>query len=331
MVEFLFTRRGFGMLHQRFENAVCRCSDGDRSRWCLFHRGLSLIPAIAIAAIGMVVGSAPAAEPTEQPSAASTTISTATDSVDISPDQARESVQWLSTLALNRAPRSYSGEKDWGRQKEIWSGVKVKLDGLRLKTHRRQREVNHGRWLRYTVTLPPTRAAESTDVTIHRVQRPRDPVTGQPRWQIDSSLTVPMDFTAQIQRWNRGIKVFSLTIRGDMRLRLNSTASVDFVADYTEVPPALVVDPRIDQAELVLEHFEVDRVSKIGGDVAEQWGELVEDVIVDRFLKEQNEKLVDKLNRAINKERDDLRWSITDALSSSDSPATPEDPFDRQR
>ena len=56
-----------------------------------------------------------------------------------------------------------------------------------------------------------------------------------------------------------------------------------------------------------MEHFEVDRVSKIGGDVAEQWGELMEDILIERLVKRQNEKLVGKLNKSIDKERDDLK------------------------
>jgi len=60
-----------------------------------------------------------------------------------------------------------------------------------------------------------------------------------------------------------------------------------------------------------MEHFEVDQISKIGGEVAEQWGELMEDLLVERLVKRQNEKLVSKLNRSIEKERDDLKLSLS--------------------
>ena len=153
-------------------------------------------------------------------------------------------------------------------------------------------------------------------MTVHRVRQVIDSVTGEQRWQIESSIRAPMTFTARIQRWNLGVKLFSLTIKGDMRVRLKSTASVGFVADYAEVPPALVIDPRIEKAEVLLEHFEVDRISNIGGDVAEEWGELMEDVIRDRFLAKQNDKLVAKLNKSIDKERDDLRLSMADWIAS---------------
>jgi hypothetical protein len=237
-------------------------------------------------------------------------------SLTVSEEQARASVQWLASLALEKAPRKFDGDKDWGDQKKRWSGVRVRRDGWKLKTNRRWKEVNHGRWIKYEVNLPASAATGGAEVTVHAVRQTVDPTTGEKRWQIESSMVAPMTFTARIQRWNLGVKLFSMTISGDIRARLVSTASVGFVADYSEVPPALVVDPRIEKAEVILEHFEVDRISKIGGDVAEEWGELMEDVIRDRFLSKQNDKLVAKLNKSIDKERDDLRLSMAEWFAS---------------
>ena len=241
--------------------------------------------------------------------------------VDVSPEHARASVQWLATLAIEKAPRDFHGDKDWGEQKKLWAGIRVKRDGLKLKTHRRWKHVNHGRWIRYEAQLPAVSVKSAGAGTsgpaakIHSVTQRPDAVDGHPRWQIDSSVTSPLTFAAQVQRWNVGLKLYSVTIRGVMRVRLDSRMSVAFVTDYSEVPPAFVIDPRVENARLELEHFEVERVSHIGGDVAEEWGELLEDLFRDRFLKRQNEKIVDKLNRAIDRERDDLRLSMAEWLS----------------
>ncbi len=305
------------MLHQRYKDALCGSSDGDRQRRGIFRGRLS----IAAFAVVVFCSSAPADQPltlvgpageaTPRSGAAGST----TASLVTSPEQARASIQWLATLALERMPRTFDGDKDWGEQKKVWAGVHVKRDGWKLKTHRRFHDVNHGRWVQYEVTLPETTADNAAIAKVDSVHRRIDEASGAERWQIESSITAPMKFTARVQRWNVGVKVFSVTIRGDLRVRLISTASVGFVADYAEVPPALIVDPRIEKAELRLEHFEVDRVSRIGGDVAQEWGELIEDVIVDRFLKKQNDKLVTKLNKAIEKERDDLRLSMADWIA----------------
>lgn len=233
----------------------------------------------------------------------------------VSEAQARASIQWLATLALRKMPRTFDGNKDWGDTTKVWAGVKVRLDGLKLKTHRRFRQLEQGRWVRYEVTLPDAAAPNAATVTIHDVLPAIDQTSGGQRWKIHSSIVAPMKFTARIQRWNLGVKLFSVTITGDLRVRLMSATSVEFVADYAEIPPALVIDPRVDQAQLVLEHFEVNRVSHIGGDVAEQWGELIEEILVERFVKKHNQRLVEKLNRSIDKERDDLRLSMAEWLT----------------
>ena len=232
----------------------------------------------------------------------------------VSDEQARHAVQWLASLALEKAPRTYDGDKDWGKQKKLWAGVKVRRDGWKLNTHRRWKEVNHGRWLRYAVAMPPATAANGPQVTVHDVGPAIDPLTGQDRIRIRASIVSPLTFTSRLQRWNLGVRLFSMTVSGDMRARLLVTASIGFHPDYSEVPPALVVDPRIEDAQLVLEHFEVNKISHLGGDVAEGWGELVEELIAERFIDKQNQKLVSRLNRSIEKERDDLRISLADWL-----------------
>ena len=242
----------------------------------------------------------------------------------ISEAQARASVQWLAELAIDKAPRVYQGDKDWGKTKEVWSGLKVYREGLRISTKRRKKNVRHGRWVKYELTLPESKTelpvADRLNAMIHSVTKSGDLSTngfkaGNSRWEIASSVETPMRFTARVERWNRGIQLISLSISGHIRVRLNSKATLGCFADYGEVPPALVISPRVVDANLELKEFEVERISKIGGDVADEWGEIMEGVVRNVFLKRQNEKLVDKLNASIDKHRDDLRISMADWLS----------------
>lgn len=232
------------------------------------------------------------------------------DSLSLTPQQAKGSVQWLAAVALKKLPRTLDGERGWGDTKRVWAGIKVKRDGWKLKTHRRYREVEHGRWIRYEVTLPDPNAGDAPAVVIHQVVPVVDAISGDQRWQIDSTVSAVMKFSARIQLWNLGARVYSLTVSGEMQVRLATSASMGFFADYGEVPPALVIDPKVERAHLELERFEVNRVSHIGGDVAEHWGDLMEELLVERLVKKQNDRLVARLNRAIEKERDDLRFSL---------------------
>ena len=228
--------------------------------------------------------------------------------LQITSDQAKDSVQWLANKASRHIPRTMNGDKNWGGTKRVWAGFKMRMDGFKLRTNRRHRELEQGRWVKYEVTLPDVPPA----IKITDVSPIIDATTGEQSWTITSSVVSPMEFEARVQRWNLGVKLFSVTVVGKARIRLNSTLSVGFHANYGEIPPGLVIAPTIQKAALVMEHFEVDRVSNIGGDVAEQWGELLEDILIERLIKRQNEKLVGKLNKSIEKERDDLKISLSE-------------------
>ena len=57
----------------------------------------------------------------------------------------------ITDIILDNIPHQYEDKDDWGRQKQIVSGLKVWRDGLKIKTKRRRKNVNHGTWTRYTV------------------------------------------------------------------------------------------------------------------------------------------------------------------------------------
>ena len=229
----------------------------------------------------------------------------------ISEQQARESVQWLVNAAIKYVPAVFNGEKNWGDTRRVWAGVRTRLDGLKLKTHRRYRELDHGRWIQYEIVLPKVASPPSPLVMVHRVTR-----TENSRWRIDATTETPMHFTARVQRWNYGVKLYSVTVSGKMRVRLNLVSTIGFDVDYLQLPPVLVVDPIIEKANLELVGFEVERVSHIGGDAAEAWGEMMQELIVERFVEKQNDKIVMKLNKAIDKHRDELRFGWQNMVKS---------------
>ena len=230
--------------------------------------------------------------------------------LDLSDAQALQAVQWLASFALERMPRTIDGDKNWGDTTRVWAGVKVRFDDGKLKTKRRYRKLKHGRWTRYQIELPDVDARHGVSAKIHNVEFQQRNKTGMPRWQVESTVVAPMKFEARVQRWNLGLKLFSVTIEGRMRLRMKSSALIGMDTDYREIPPALVFDPHIQKARINMETFEVERVSHVGGDLAEGWGEVVQEVILETYIKQLNKRLSAKLNKAIAKERDDLKISI---------------------
>lgn len=230
-------------------------------------------------------------------------------------EEARKTVQQLVDFVLPKLPREYDGDKHWGDTKRLWAGVKLRRDGLKLSTKRRWREVKHGRWTKYSVRMPGSASSPPPiKIDVRSVQP--NLIDGVPTGMlIATELRTPLDFSARIQRWNLGLHAYSIEISGHLNVRMTLQSTLNTYPDYSEIPPAIVVDPRVKTATLVLESFHVDRISKIGGEVAEQWGEIAEAVAKEIFLEDLNAKLPAKLNQAIDKKRDSLRWSTSDWLT----------------
>ena len=218
-------------------------------------------------------------------------------------------MQNLIDASMQFCPHQYEGDKNWGKTKSVWAGVRVRREGLRITTKRKWKDVKHGLQTRYRVSFPGEENSKPP------ISAQVNSVTAQTEgWKIECDLTSPLDFSARIERWNRGVQFYSIEVRGKMKIAMRLSGMLNAYPDYSEIPPAIVIDPSVETAQLSLHSLDVDRVSKIGGEVAEQWGELVEKIIREVLLDDFNESLAKKLNRAIDKKRDRLRFSATDWL-----------------
>ncbi|MFG0287446.1 MAG: hypothetical protein ACF8CQ_04690 [Rhodopirellula sp. JB044] len=248
-----------------------------------------------------------------------------TGGVSMTSEQTRQSVQWLADQLMMHVPRRIEGDDDWGNTKRVWAGVKMRRDGWELKTHRRWKELRHGRWVRYEIRLPratvPVSDVGTALGSVAQTSRSADtiqihgvtPTTNQEgfhRWRVDASAFTPADFTVRVERWNLGAKWYSIEIVGDMQLQLRTELTMAMEADFAEVPPAMQLDVEIEKASLKVMRFEVDRISKLGGDAAEEIGDLAEKTIGKVWVRKENGRLVNRLNDAISDNRDSLRWSM---------------------
>ncbi len=238
----------------------------------------------------------------------------------ITPEQAHASFQWLATLAASRIPPVFKGDKGWGETKRIWAGVKLKRDGLQLKTNRRYRELRHGRWARYQLALPEAAPRDADDAGGLQVSVDAVEPLEQGRWRVQTAIRAPMQVETRLERWNFGVQWYSIHIEGEVRVRLQATATVGFLVDYAEIPPALIVDPKIEQARMTLEHLEVHRISKLGRDLAGNLDDFVQTLIEEAWLKKENARLAKRINAKIDRRRDDLRWSLREFFQRNSEP-----------
>jgi hypothetical protein len=124
-----------------------------------------------------------------------------------------------------------------------------------------------------------------------------------------------LDFQARTERWNLGVQAYSIEASGFLHARTNLRVRLCVDPDYSTLPPGVIIDPHVESADLHLDFFQVDRVSKVGGEFAERWGRIVESIAKQVFLEDFNETFADKLNQSIEKRRDDLRLSASDWLA----------------
>lgn len=83
----------------------------------------------------------------------------------------------------------------------------------------------------------------------------------------------------------------------------------------TNFSPEVTLQPTITDADLQLVDFELHRLSQINGSVAEELGDGLHKIL-QKEIDDRRGKIVEKANRAIAKNEDDLRLSLQDVASS---------------
>jgi len=216
--------------------------------------------------------------------------------------------QFLTKLALDSMPVRYVEDKDWGKQSERWDGVKVSFQNGRLRTKRRKKKVNHGTWDRYEVSLvdPENSFSVNLDDLL-------DLEDGRVSFTVRA--TAKVDVTARQSKWVKGVQLYSISADGSADVKLELSVILGSSMDVSKFPPDLIFDPKIADADISLNNFRIDRVSKAGGEFAQQVTRVVQKQI-DRKVVEKEDKLVKKLNDKIEKNRDRFTLSVHDAMKS---------------
>lgn len=223
-------------------------------------------------------------------------------------NDAKKLDDFLTQLALDSMPVRYVEDKDWGKQKERWDGIKVSFKNGRLHTKRRKKMVNHGTWDRYEVSLVDPE--NSFSVQLNNFEE-----TDSDRVTFDVIITAKVNVVARQAKWVKGVQLYSISADGSAAVKLAISASLGSRLDVAKFPPDLIFDPRIEDAKIELEDFRIDHVSKAGGEFAQQVTRIVKSKL-DKKVAAKEEKLVKKLNAKIEKNRDRLTLSANDAVKS---------------
>ena len=223
-------------------------------------------------------------------------------------DAGDEIDELLTKLVLGHLPHDFKQDKDWGAQAERFDGLRVRREGLKIRTKRKKKMVNHGSWKKFNASLvdPENRFSVS-------VRDMREADEGKVAFDLHCQSDLKID--GRVAKWVKGVQLYSISLDGKARVKLAVTIELETVMDVTKFPPDLIFRPQATAANLDVEDFRIDRISKMGGEVSQQATRWARSAI-DEKIESEEAKLVDKINADLKKNEKNLRLSLHDAVSS---------------
>lgn len=217
-------------------------------------------------------------------------------------------VAWLQQLVRENLPETYENDKKWNQQKEVWDGVDVSREGLRIKTKRKRKLVNHGAWTRYRLEIVDPE--HRLDIQFHKLE-----LTDDGKIAFDVSVEMLLDVFGRLSQWVRDVQLISLSANADAVCKLSIQGTVECHLIPLRLPPDITIKPHVDAARVDITYFRVRRISQLGGPAAAQLGNSLRAVLESK-LQESNEKLPEKMNRQLAKHSDRMTFSTQDWLQS---------------
>jgi hypothetical protein len=212
----------------------------------------------------------------------------------------------LKAIVLQTLPVDYENTRQWGGTRRMWDGLHVHMDGWRVKTKRRFKEANHGTWKKYRLTLVDP--AQQLTIQLANVRQ-----IEPGRIEFELTLGARVNAYGRLQEWNHDVRLFSVSADAIADVVLWIRGEMSSTLDPTKLPPDVLFQPVAHEARLNLVSLRLLRISKTDGPIVKGLGEALEEVIRDE-LSERSDQLVARINRQIQKDPDNLRFSLHDLV-----------------
>lgn len=226
-----------------------------------------------------------------------------------------QAVQFLRGITLMLLPPTYSDDDDWGNTKRIQSGLNVKVDGLKVHTSRRWKDVNHGTWKRADAQLVDPKEHFHLEVAV-LPRKKKD----SPRYRI--SVSMRLQIVGRQQQWSLGAKLYSISANAVADIAM--TADVEFQSKLVtkDDRARLQVLPHIETASVQLRGYRLNGISHAKGGGVRELGRAIEP-IVQRAVRKKSQKLPAKINGKIQQkpERFQIPASILAFLKKKEADA----------
>jgi hypothetical protein len=225
-------------------------------------------------------------------------------------EELKELSQWARWLCLMNLPANVEDTRKWGKQRRVWDGLDVKLDGMRIDTKQRWKMANDGTWSRYLIEFVDP--ANELKVEIKKFDVEPD---GK-KFTTSVWVVAPLKLFGRVNQFARDVQLVSVSAKADATVRMKVDCQVEIKLIPVSFPPDVEFRPKVTDATIELLDFRVHEISQIHGQAAEWIGEGIREIL-DRKLTEYREKLVIKMNQTISKQQSKLRISASKWLTSS--------------
>jgi hypothetical protein len=229
-----------------------------------------------------------------------------------------ESQQWITALVREHLPDKYEKSKNWGHTTKVWDGLKITTDDGRISTKRRWKEANDGTWYKYRVDL--VEPEKHFDVRVENIRE----VEGG-KISADVQVLARLKCFGRMSQWEHGVQLISLSADVDTTVALTAKVDLGMQLDTKNLPPDVLLVPRVRTARVDIVDFRLRRISNARGPLVKSLSSSVREVVEDKLEEQNRGKLAEKLNKQIAKQQDKLRLSLTDVVRSPWAKLLPDD------
>jgi hypothetical protein len=214
--------------------------------------------------------------------------------------------EWLTALVREHIPHEYEKRNNWGSTTRVASGLSVRFDDGQIKTHRKFRDANDGRWTMYRVELIDPQ--EKFAVRVLRMEELPDGRVG-----MNLEAVARVRILGRQSLWERGVQIFSISAEADANVRMTARADVTLRLNPISFPPDVHLKPRIVSAQLDLPDFRLRRVGQLDGPLVRSLSHQTRETL-EAKLADDNRELVEKLNQQLARQDGKLKLSLADLM-----------------
>jgi hypothetical protein len=216
----------------------------------------------------------------------------------------------ISRVLENAIPLEYDKQKDWGATTEIPLGLRTEGKGFKTRLKTRKRAVNHGVWKHYRLRL----IEPEQNLTIQLAEL-RPVAAGRVAFTLQ--VGAKLDAWARAKVYEYGVHLIALEMESDLRVRMELRGELGIELRNGDDGTCFAVTPVINEANLAIDELNLRRVSNAHGPIVHELGDGVRSLVEDEL---NGPKLVEKLNRAIEKKRDRLTFRPAELLETRWAP-----------